>query len=88
MKKYPAPAEAIKPEHAPQPSAQVIEFPAMSEAAIALVTSANLQSETTERLAQLIETMAAQKGKTVRVKILRDTRTGNMSELVITSGVE
>lgn len=60
----------------------------MSEAAIALVTSANLQSETTERLAQLIETMAAQKGKTVRVKILRDTRTGNMSELVITSGVE
>lgn len=87
MRKYPAPAEAIEPEPE-KPSAQVIEFPAMSEAAIALVTSANLQSETTERLAQLIETMAAQKGKTVRVKILRDTRTGNMSELVITSGVE
>ena len=60
----------------------------MNEAAKALVASANLQNEATGRLAQLIETMAAQKGKTVRVKILRDTRTGNMSELVITSGVE
>lgn len=81
MKKYPAPIAAPDPAPVPVPE-PTKESTHLAELTGAVLSVVREQYATQDRLANLI--MKLQPGGTVRVKILRDKLTENMTELIIT----
>lgn len=77
MKKYPAPTPVAPTPPAPA-APLVVELPDVA----AMVAR---QGETQDQLAALIESLAAKRGREVRVKIIRDVKSREMTDLVITS---